>query len=72
MQRENFMDDKKYKPSSGTEKCIICGENTEIPVGMKVQERRYYVRGCGPLCEKCYKGLYSEWKKFRVLDKKEH
>ena len=66
------MHDKKYKLTSETEKCIICGGNTVIPVGLKIQERRYYVRGCGQLCEKCYEELYSEWKKFRILDKKKN
>lgn len=36
-----------------TEKCVCCGKTTPYTFGIPIQERRFYVRGCGQLCEQC-------------------
>ena len=40
------------------EKCDLCGELTDIPVDMPIQERKGYIEGAGQLCPKCYFELY--------------
>ena len=36
-----------------TEKCILCGKDTEIPVTTSIKERKYYIFGCGQVCSEC-------------------
>lgn len=40
-----------------TEKCVLCGKDTDIPLNRNISWRKYYIRGCGQLCEKCYYDL---------------
>ena len=40
-----------------TEKCILCGKDTYISVATPVTIRKYYLSGCGQLCEDCYHRL---------------
>ena len=47
------MNDKKM-----IEKCILCHTDTGYTFDVPIQERLYYVYGCGQLCEKCYTSLY--------------
>lgn len=54
------MDEKKHELTSDVEKCILCGKNTKILVGLRIQERKNYVPGCGQLCETCYEKLKAE------------
>ena len=36
------------------EKCILCRKETEYVFGIPIQERNFYVHGCGQLCKQCY------------------
>lgn len=36
------------------EKCVCCGKETQYTFGIPIQERRFYIPGCGQLCEQCY------------------
>lgn len=38
---------------SDTEKCVVCNEQTNIPVCLPIELRRNYVEGAGQLCDKC-------------------
>lgn len=42
-----------------TEKCVLCGKDTEIPVSTLIRDRKCYIPGCGQLCEECYYHLIS-------------
>ncbi len=33
--------------------CVICGETTTVLIDTPIDCRRFYVHGCGQLCEKC-------------------
>lgn len=37
------------------ERCICCGEQTGVLRAMPVDEREYFIHGCGQLCLNCYK-----------------
>ncbi len=39
------------------EQCICCKELTSVPKTAPVDEREYYIRGCGQLCPRCYKKI---------------
>lgn len=65
-----FMERGKQKIISEFEKCVVCGKNTGISTDRNVHTRKHYVYGGGQLCEKCYEDLYSEWKQFRIRDKR--
>ena len=52
---------------SPLERCIACGEMTDIPVNLPISERKTYVPGAGQLCEKCCVELYGT-KDLRSLD----
>ncbi len=40
------------------EKCIICGQTTKVKKSTDVNERTYYIKGCGQLCKDCYIETY--------------
>lgn len=40
--------------NNAVEKCVLCGKETEYTFGVPIQERNYYVSGCGQLCKQCY------------------
>ena len=40
------------------DKCLICGDFTGFYKNDFIQNRRYYVFGCGQLCKKCYCSIY--------------
>ncbi len=40
------------------DKCLICGGFTGFYKSESIQNRNYYVFGCGQLCEKCYCSIY--------------
>lgn len=44
------------------EKCVLCGRDVGIPESVPIENRKYYVCGCGQLCGACYKMLENEWK----------
>ena len=35
------------------ERCVSCGELTNIPVNTLIQKREFYIEGAGQLCTKC-------------------
>jgi uncharacterized protein YlaI len=37
------------------EKCVICGVETPYDRETHIDQRLYYVEGCGQMCEDCYK-----------------
>ena len=43
-----------------TEKCILCGCDTEILRTVPIDQRAYYVEGCGQLCTTCGRRLNRE------------
>lgn len=42
------------------EKCVICGQTTEVLKATPIQERHEYINGSGQLCSECYFKLYLE------------
>lgn len=36
------------------EKCVLCGEQTNVPVSMDINLRKFYIEGAGQLCKECY------------------
>jgi len=43
-----------------TEKCVLCGAETDVPINQHVDLRKNYVEGAGQLCLGCYNKLYDE------------
>ena len=43
--------------SNQTEKCVLCGRDTKVPVRMHISKRRNYIEGAGQCCEECYTQL---------------
>lgn len=43
--------------------CVICGETTKVLVETPIDCRRFYIHGCGQLCEKCANILRREEEK---------
>lgn len=43
-----------------TEKCVCCGRDTGISLSMPVELRKFFVDGCGQLCESCYMALNTD------------
>lgn len=40
------------------DKCVLCGRDSGMPENMPINERKNYVKGCGQLCESCFRRLY--------------
>ncbi len=40
-----------------TEKCILCGAETNVPVNLHIDLRKNYVEGAGQLCDDCAKKI---------------
>lgn len=45
---------------SKTEKCVLCGTDTEIEVSTPIDIRKHYICGAGQLCEICYAKVHME------------
>lgn len=43
-----------------TEKCILCGKDTGIPFNDPIDDRKYFIDGCGQLCEDCFDRMQYE------------
>ncbi len=39
------------------EKCVLCGQTTNIAVDLPVEIRKNYIQGCGQLCDACHAEL---------------
>lgn len=42
------------------ELCVLCGCKTEFMKDTPIQNRRYYIIGCGQLCQDCYEENEAE------------
>lgn len=49
----------KEEKKPETEKCVFCGEPTNVPINENIDNRAFYVEGAGQLCEKCYNKVYG-------------
>ena len=38
---------------AGTERCVICGAETDMPITIPVDQRRGYIAGVGQCCADC-------------------
>ena len=45
------------KESVETERCVLCGANTEISVDKPINLRKNYIYGSGQLCEDCCRAI---------------
>lgn len=43
-----------------TERCILCGIQTSVPVSMDVSLRNNYVDGAGQMCFLCFDEVYAD------------
>lgn len=41
-----------------TEKCVLCGADTGIPVTTPIDDREDYIQGCGQLCASCRRKIH--------------
>jgi hypothetical protein len=58
MRHPNFRS-KEEKQTEDTEKCVLCGEDTNVPKTENIDNRAFYVEGAGQLCESCYNKVYG-------------
>ena len=52
--------EKENPDSIKSEKCILCGKDTGIPFNDPIDDRKYFIDGCGQLCEDCFDRLQYE------------
>ena len=38
--------------------CVVCKEETNVPEGQPVSERRFYIEAAGQLCRRCFYDSY--------------
>lgn len=56
-------DDKKeenytfYHPNN--DKCVSCGQITDVPINLNINYRYDYIEGAGQLCNNCSIKIYS-------------
>ncbi|MCI9449372.1 MAG: hypothetical protein HFE30_03865 [Clostridiales bacterium] len=48
---------KKTPAEETYEECISCKEQTAVLKATPIDEREYYIRGCGQLCPECYRKI---------------
>jgi hypothetical protein len=46
-------------PENGKERCVLCGNKTPVAVNTHIDNRLYYVEGCGQLCKYCFEKTYN-------------
>ena len=44
------------------ERCVMCGELTDVPLSMPIESRENYEVGCGQLCHVCKAALDADSK----------
>lgn len=54
LEKDFQQENRERQYSHVTERCVSCYQQTEVPVDMKLEERPYYIPGCGQLCSQCY------------------
>ena len=43
-----------------TEKCVVCGKDTGVPVDTHIDMRKTYDEGSGDLCADCFIDVYKK------------
>ena len=56
----SMISDNKKETGEITERCISCHKDTGIPIATPISLRKYYVCGCGQLCEDCFDELNQD------------
>ncbi len=51
------------------DRCVLCGDETGYTYDVPVDMRRFYVSGCGQLCENCYRQIKND--KICAMSKRE-
>ncbi len=46
---------KKIESNEQFEQCVICGNTTRYMLHTPIEDREFYIIGCGQLCFDCYK-----------------
>jgi hypothetical protein len=54
------VDYSKAVASDASEKCVLCGVSTDIPVSVDISFRTSYVEGAGQLCNPCFSKVYKD------------
>ena len=54
-----YTEQHKENYAEKMERCVLCGELTDVPVMQPVGERKCYIVGAGQLCRKCCIELYG-------------
>ncbi len=52
---DRVLNEKALFTEDGMERCVICKKKLDIPVATPVDQRNYYVCGCGQLCVDCFR-----------------
>ncbi len=67
------MESTKNKEFSAntTEKCILCGKETEYINNTPIEDRQFYIEGAGQLCQNCYYDLYIKQNDSEIIKVKE-
>lgn len=42
------------------DRCVICYAETPYTKDTPIEEREFYIEGCGQLCENCYQEIKAE------------
>tara|TARA_B100000287_G_scaffold404198_1_gene426656 strand:+ start:728 stop:967 length:240 start_codon:yes stop_codon:yes gene_type:complete len=50
--------DKKMNKKDNTDKCVMCGANTEYTKDTHIDFRTNYVEGAGQMCNDCHTKIY--------------
>lgn len=48
------------------DRCVVCYTETPYMKNTPIEEREFYIEGCGQLCESCYQEIKAE----ELADKK--
>lgn len=51
-------DSRKEKIALPNDKCVLCGNDTDVPKDTPIENRKEYVKGSGQLCRDCYFDIY--------------
>ena len=54
----DLKEETKHLGGNELEKCVSCGNETNVRVDTHVDARLYYVEGAGQLCPDCYGRIY--------------
>jgi hypothetical protein len=46
--------------SDGRERCVICRDETDVPISRHADMRLHYMSGVGQLCPTCFEDLAAE------------